>query len=426
MAVLYLTLIVLAGLVGVMATRTPLIALGAAAAVFAMGLSAVRPMAIPLLALPALLVVSRLGFGGIDLSVSDAALAAALLPALVFGIRPYSPEMTNALWLSVLYQASTLFTVIANPYLANTVEWVHAWFLTGGALIVGWGVGRAGLARRGIWLIFAMACLLSLAVVVQFAINVSHGSFGPVYVERPIAMHKNFSGTTLGIVAAVAYAAPQWAVPNRRVATAVFWWCVLGVVLAQSGQAIVALAVAVGVSVFRSNTERRRSKLILLAAAPALWAVVTATRQELATGNVHNSTGQRLTWYADSWELWQSSPVFGVGLRWWYTDRFPVRFQPPNAELEVLTSAGLVGLAGFLTLMIGTLVILWRLGPTYGGMAFAAVLSRFVQGQFDLFWVAVQISVAFAVAGMCLGAKALNDEEQERAERARPLQVIAR
>lgn len=406
----YLVLAVLALGVGAAAARAPLTAATVVVAVLAVGLTAVRPMLIPLLSLPTLLIVARVGGGGVDLSVSDAALAVAFLPAAVFGLRPYSPQMRGVLWLTVVYQASTLFTVIANPYLANAIEWVHAWLLTGAALVVGWGVGRAGFARAGIWLVFATACLISAAVVIQFAVNAAHGTFGPVYVEWPIPMHKNFTGTTLGLVAAVAYAAPRWVAVSRGVVMLVFVWCSLGVILSQSGQAIIALAIVLAVTVLRSGQERRRSKVVLLAAVPAVWAVVEVVRAELNSDNPFNSTSQRIDWYQQSWELWQTSPIVGVGLRWWYTDRFPEKFQPPNAELEMLTTAGLLGLVGFLTLMIGTLLILWRLGPLFGGMAIAAVLSRLVQGQFDLFWVAVQISLAFAITGVCLGAKALHDE----------------
>lgn len=408
---LYAAPAALALIVGAAAVRQPVPALVVAVAVLAIGLSALRPMVIPLLALPTLLVVARLDLGGVDVSVSDAALAAAVLPAALLGVRPYSPSMRNLMWLTLVYQASTLFTVIANAYTANLVEWVHAWFLTGGALVVGWGVGRAGWARTAMALVATVASLIGLAVVAQFVINVGQGSFEAVYVQWPYPMHKNFTGTTLGIVAAVAFAAPPWLTPRRAVATALFWWCTLAVLLSQSGQAIIALAVAVGVVVVRSGQARRRSKLILLAAVPAVWAVISLARSELASGNVHNSTSQRLTWFAESWDLWLSSPITGIGLRWWYTDRAPERFQPPNAELEVLTSAGLLGLAGFIVLMIGTLVILWRVEPLYGTVAFVAVLSRFVQGQFDLFWVAVQISLAFAVVGICLGAKASADAE---------------
>lgn len=408
-----LACLVLAVSVGVAVPGHPLIAAVLALVALGVGVSAVHPMALPLLALPTLLVVQRVGGGGIDLSVSDLALILAVLPAGLLGLRPYSPEMRNILWLTVIYQVTTLFTVIANPYPANAVEWVHMWFLTGGALLVGYGVGRAGLARTGLWLIFAMACLISLAVVIQFVINVSRGSFEPVYVEWPVAMHKNFTGTTLGIVAAVAYAAPPWLAMRRNLTTAIFWWCALGLAMSQSRQAIVALALVLVLLVLRTEQERRRSKLIFLLAVPALVIVMTLVRDQVASGKESNSVFQRLTWFEDSLEIWSTSPVWGVGLRWWYTDRFDAHFQPPNAEIEVLTSSGIVGLIGFLVLMLGTMVVLWRLGPLYGGIAVMAVLSRFLQGQFDLFWAAVQVPLAFAIAGLCLGNKAMVDDETE-------------
>lgn len=409
-----LACLVLAVSVGVAVPGHPLIAATLALAALGAGVSAVHPMALPLISLPTLLVVQRVGAGGIDLSVSDLALIMAVLPAGLLGRRPYSPEMRNILWLTVVYQVATLFTVIANPYPANAIEWVHAWLLTGGALIVGWGVGRAGLARTALWLVFSMASLISLAVLVQFVVNLSRGSFEPVYVQWPVDMHKNFIGTTLGIVAAVAYAAPPWLARRRRLTLAVFWWCALGVGLSQSRQAIVALAVVLVVLVFRTEQDRRRSKLIFLLAIPTLYIVLTLVRDQLASGNEFNSVYQRLTWFEDSLEIWATSPIWGVGLRWWYTDRFETHFQPPNAEIEVLTSAGIIGLVGFLILMVGTVVVLWQVGPTYGGIAVLAILSRLIQGQFDLFWTAVQIPLAFAVAGVCLGVRALAIEESER------------
>jgi hypothetical protein len=136
-------------------------------------------------------------------------------------------------------------------------------------------------------------------------------------------------------------------------------------------------------------------------------AVALVVKDQFQTGNEFNSLFQRLHWFADSVKIWQHDYLFGVGLRWWYTDRFPVRFQPPNAEAEVLSSAGLVGLAGFLVLMIGAVWILWRVDATYGVLASVVVLSRLVQGQLDLFWVGIQVTVPFVIAGVCLGAKAL-------------------
>ena len=68
----------------------------------------------------------------------------AFFPALFFAQRPWSPAMRSMVWFGVIYQASILFTVVANPYTANVVEWFHSGLLTVGALVVGWSIGREG------------------------------------------------------------------------------------------------------------------------------------------------------------------------------------------------------------------------------------------------------------------------------------------
>jgi hypothetical protein len=148
-------------------------------------------------------------------------------------------------------------------------------------------------------------------------------------------------------------------------------------------------------------------------------------KDQVATGNEFNSFFQRLTWFQESVDVWLRNPVFGVGLRWWYTDRFPVNFQPPNAEMEVLSSAGVVGLVGFLVLMVGALVVLWKVDPRYGTVAVAVLLSRLVQGQLDLFWVAAQTSIPFVVVGVALGAHAhaLHEHALEGTENRSALQA---
>ena len=189
--------------------------------------------------------------------------------------------------------------------------------------------------------------------------------------------------------------------------------CTGGMLFTQSRQAIVALAVSVALVVLRTDETRRRSKLLVLAGVGALALVATVVRDQVDSGNQFNSVFQRINWLQDSLDIWLKDPIFGVGLRWWYTDRFPVKFQPPNAEMEVLTTAGLLGLLAFVALAVGTIVVLWRLDPAFGTLGTSVVLSRFVQGQFDLFWTAVQVSVPFVIAGICLGAAARarsNDE----------------
>ncbi|MEG3614416.1 O-antigen ligase family protein [Isoptericola haloaureus] len=382
------------------------VALGLALLVLVVGLTFYDPVALPVLAMPALVIILRVGAGGLDLSVSDVALFGALCAAVLLAPRPFSPTMRSLLWLTVVYQMATLFTVLANPYLENTVEWFHAWLSTAGALVVGWSVGRAGRARVGLTL-FLGACLVIAVLTLMTALQqLAAGYTGPVYLDWPWAMHKNLVGCVLCFAALVAWARPSWVGWPRWFAWAAFWACAAGTVASQARQALVALAVGVILVTLRGDPDRKRSKLILLAAIPAVWAVFLAVAEQLSADNEFNSANQRLTWFEQSLEVWRTSPWFGVGLRWWSSGRTEYSFQPPNAELEVLSTTGVVGLAGFVVLFGGTLIVLWRADRRFGTLAVAVVLAKLVQGQFDLFWTAVVVSVPMAIAGVCVGAEA--------------------
>lgn len=400
--------------VGRMVPQRPAVAGLVAVAVLALGVSLAEPAIIPLLAMPLTVIGMRVGGGGVDLSLSDAALFAAFWPALFLGKRPYSPAMRSLLWLSALYQAATLFTVVANPYLANTVEWFHAGLLVAGALIVGWAVGRAGYARQGLNLILVAAGFLAVSTIVQALLQYAGGDLGPVKVTWPFPMHKNFLGTVLGFAAVIAYARPMFAGWSKGWAMSAFWLCAAAVGTVQSRQGIIGLGIAVLVISLRTDPVRKRSKLIVLAVVPAALFVATLIRDEVAAGNVHSSIFTRLDWFDNALAIWRQNPLFGVGLRYWTAGRLTGgQLQPPNAEIEVLASAGLVGLAGFIVAFVGALVILWRVDPRYGTLAFTIVLTRLVQAQFDLFWAAAQVSIPFVVAGICLGAKAFDDEKSQ-------------
>lgn len=410
-----LGLALLALVVGYTTPDRPYLAMLVAVGVLVLGVSALNRALVPLLVTPLLFIVARIGTGSVDVSVSDVALAVATVPAVAL-TRPLSAPMRNMLWFIALYLFATLFAVVANPYPANAIEWVHAAVLLGGALFVGWSVGREGFGAKALTVMLITASAISLLVIIAGVSGVMRGSFDPVSLQWPFGMHKNFIGATLGIMAVVAYVRPTWMGWSKPLGMAVFGWLALGIAFSQSRQAIIGLGVVLVLLVLRTRTERRRSKAIIFAVIPALAYVLSVLQEQASSGNEFNSFFQRIAWFSDSVEVWQTSPVFGVGLRWWYTDTFDYRFQPPNAELEVLTSAGIVGLAAFITLMIACVVILWRLPPEYGMLALLVVLSRFVQGQFDLFWTAVHVSVPFMIVGICLGELARAQGEPECTE----------
>jgi len=391
---------------GATVPMSPLVAVALAGGALVVGLTALQTETLPLLSMATLVVIDRVGGDSVNLSMSDAVLFVAFWIAVVLGPRPFSPPLRTLLWLTVVYQVASLFTVVANPYTANVVEWVHAWLLTAGALVVGWAVGRSGNASMGLALFAAaVAAIAVLTIGASLVGYLESGSFQEVYLEWPWGMHKNFIGSVLGFVAVVAFARPSWLPWPRPIMWALFGLCVVGILASQARQALVGLAVALVVVALRPEPGRRPSLVVLLATVPAMLAVVAAVQDQLASGNEFNSAYQRLTWYEQAIEVWQTSPLVGVGLRWWTAGRTEYAFQPPNAELEVLSSTGVVGLVGFLVMMLGTVVVLWRLDRTYGTLAAALVLSRFVQAQFDLFWVSVQVSVPFVLAGIILGVR---------------------
>ena len=398
-------LVVLAVIGWLVPVYSPL-ALAGAVLVLLIGLTAHEPAAIPLAAMPAMVVVQRIGGESVNLTFSDFALFVAFWCALFFARRPFSRPMRTLLWLSAFYQVTTLFTVVTNPYRQNTVEWFHAWLSVGGALVVGWAIGRAGRARTGLTL-FLLACIgIAVLTCIDAGQQMAAGESGPVYLEWPFLMHKNFIGCVLAFAALLVYARPDWLGWPRVIALTTFWVFVLAIVGSQARQALVGLSVGVLVLAMRPSPGRHRSRLILLAVVPGLYFVGAAIQDQLSSTDQFNSAHQRLTWYQQAIEIWQENPVVGVGLRWWTAGRTEYTFQPPNAELEVLSSAGLVGLVGFLALMGGALVVLWRIDRRFGTLAFAILLTRLVQSQFDLFWSAIVVSVPFVLIGICLGAQA--------------------
>jgi O-antigen ligase len=385
----------------------PVLTLAIGVLVLLLGAMLRQPAVLPIAAMPALVIAERVGGDAVNLSLSDMALFLAFWPAVLLAARPFSRPMRTMLWASFAYQVATIFTVVANPYAANVVEWIHAWLLVGGALVVGWAVGRAGLARLAIGLLVGACTVIALLALIAGLMQLAQGTLTPVYLTWPVGMHKNFIGNALAFAALTVYVRPRWLRWNDKVCRLLLALLILGVAVSQARQAIVGLAVAIVVAALRRDPERHRSsRLILLVTTVGLASALVAAWSQLQSDNQFNSAYQRLSWLEQSVDLWRESPWFGVGLRWWYTDRFAERFQPPNAEMEVLTSAGVIGLAAFVLMFGVMLTTLWRLDRRYGTLAFAIVLMRLVQGQFDLFWVAVQTSVPFVVAGICLGALA--------------------
>ena len=398
-----LALVVAAGL---FIPRQPLVAIAIAVFVLALGLTLLDPLVIPTLAVPAVLIVQRVGTESVNLSVSDVALAAAFVPAVLLCHRPLSREFATLIGLNALYQFATLLTVVANPYAANLIEWFHAWLLISGALFVGWALGRGGRGPVAIRLFMVAVAVIAASTLAAAVVQYAARDFGPVYPTWPYPMHKNFAGPVLVLAAVGVYLRPGWFGWRTRSSGWLLGLFLAAAVVTQSRQALLGMAVVFFLVVVRRRVDRRRSRSVLLVVGVVFGVVGVMVQDQIRSGNRFNSTLQRLNWFAESVQVWLTDPWFGVGLRWWYTDRFEARFQPPNAELELLTSAGVVGLIAFAVMFGGTVLVLRRIDPAFGVLPLMVLVCRFAQAQFDLFWGAVVGSIPWLIIGLSLGALA--------------------
>ncbi|WP_169923409.1 O-antigen ligase family protein [Paramicrobacterium agarici] len=401
MLILTVPAALVAAALGVLATQKSEWAIIAAAAVLVVGIVVYDPMVIVALAVPATLILMRVN--GV-LSVSDLVLAAATAVAVVM-IRPRGlSSMQSLLWAGAAYSGASIPTLILNVYSENVIEWAHELVLVMGSMVVGFAIGRQGRTRFAIGS-YIVACLV-IAVwaigkfVIVFALT---GAAEEVYLPH---LHKNTIGGMLSAAIVIVYARPPW----LRLSPAALYWGTLivlagGVAASQSRQGMIAAVAGLVIISLRPRPETgRRPVLIWVTALPVLVFAFSMLETQLESGNQFNSAYQRLTWYQESVDIWLTSPIFGVGLRWWYTSRFGEGFQPPNAELEVLTSVGVVGLIAFLALFVVAIVALWRLDPAYGTVGAAVVVTRLAQAQLDLYWVAGQASLLWIVTGITFGA----------------------
>lgn len=369
-------------------------------------LALVNPVTLPLLAMPLIVVSARASVGGVDMSLADYAIGLAFWPAALMSPRPYSPALRNLLWFNAIFQAATLFAVVANPFQANVIDWFHNWLIISGALVVGWAVGRSGAGKAGAWLFLGAVIFLAVAGIAEAGMNYLAGDFSALYPSWVFFMHKNYFGNLLCFAALLLYARPVWLGLPKVVAYSGFWICAVGLGASQARQAIVGLAVGLVVIAVKGRGERGRGWLSLFLGVPALAFVATLVRDQIASGNQHNSFFQRLEWYDQSIENWASSPWFGLGLRYWTVGRAEHNFHPPQAFLELLATTGVVGLLGFVVMLVGMVRVTWKIPGLTGSLVTALIVARIVQGQLDIFWLSPTTTTPFLLAGLCLGVLA--------------------
>lgn len=394
-------LVALCAGLGVVTVEYETLAIMLAIGVLAIGVVSTDIHILPVLAFPATLVMVRTG----PVSASDLVLIMAILPAVLLYRRGETTPMRGLMWAGIAYHALLVPTLLLNTYLENFLEWFHTLALVLGGLAVGWVVGRNGYARGALTLYVVGAVGIGVAALFTgLLMLVQSGSFGPVYLPF---LHKNFVGNTLAFAFLLLWFRPDWLRWNRHWAVAGLVICAGGIAASGARQSIISVFVVIGILALRSRANGGgKGRWLLLALIPAVLLTWNSVAEQVEEDNPFNSAAQRLEWFGDALDVWRESPLFGVGLRWWYTGDYPA-FQPPNGFLEMLSSAGVVGVIAFLILCVTGLWVVLTLPHQYGQIAAAVMIARFVQGQLDLFWVAGQASIPWMMAGLAVGVMAL-------------------
>lgn len=404
-------LALLAGLaVGFLSGNALELALPAAGLLIMGALALSEPRLLPVLAVPGVLIMARV-LGDL-VSASDFILAAALGVTLLL-IRPSpTPALRAMLWGGTVYLAMSIPTLLINPYPENFIEWGHEVVLVLGSLLVGFAVGREGAAPIALWLMTAgCAFIAGWTIVVAIQQYSELGQFTDVYLP---GLHKNLIGGALATGAIIAIAHPRWMRGRRWVSLVLGVVMIVAILMSQSRQGLAAVVAGLGVLAFIARDRHRWLKaMVPIALVATVVALYASVQDQLSGAEAHNSATIRLEIFDAAIAIWQSAPLFGVGMRWWYTGEFPGAFQPPSVWLEVGTTVGWFGLIGFVLMFVIALLALNRLPREYSAVAIAVIVTRLVQAQFDLYWVAGQGAALWLVAGIAVGVAARNGTDPE-------------
>ena len=214
--------------------------LALACTVFGIGLYVCAPSIPVAIALPASFLVLHVGGagGGNNFSLADAALLLATLCALPLMHWRGAVSLRRWMVLVLIYQATTLLSVVNSPNRYDAVEWFHQILMVAGAAVVGWVTverGRVRMAFRGYILI---AAVLSVWVI---GLWFAHGFH--TIASLPYGLQKNGLGVLFVIAVLAVHLAPSWIEFADRWIRVLKYVCIAGVISTGSRQAMFGLVV---------------------------------------------------------------------------------------------------------------------------------------------------------------------------------------
>jgi hypothetical protein len=363
------------------------------------------PVNIAVAVAPSVFLIRRLPLGS-SLSISDAILASAVivsLPALV-SMQPSQSARKIRRWFA-LYVGALSVAVIANYSGRSLLELLHRIVLVAGALMVGCWIASENRQRLALRWLVAGACVLAIAADI-YALTHNFAA------AQPLAFQKNYVGSILTLTLIVMIAAPRELGIRREITTVLVVLVLSGVLASQSRGAMVGTAAGAFACLIRSTGRDAQHRRATIASSVIVAAVlgyvafysVQVQRSDVQATKTTNSIAVRTQVEEYARKLWGTAPFTGVGIRY-YTDpafqaRSPLVQGPNNAVDEALAESGVVGAAGLIIFLSGSIAVLARRRHPLAIAGLGLVVARLAHGMVDIYWTAGNSALPWLIVGM--------------------------
>lgn len=390
-----------------------------------------RPVNLAVLAVCGVFAVQRLGAastapgssGGISYTDALITVAAFLALPAVLGTPEFGRLRLPLLGLGA-YLGCLLPSVILHASSRVYLEWGHRLVLVGGSLLVGAWLAREGRTRLALRWLTVVACVIAVLAMRNTAIT----HFRPA---TPLGLNKNFIGGMFSSVIVVVAAAPKSIGIGARAQALTLLLLAGGLVASHSRGGMLAAAAGLLLAFIldrRAASRRIRALGVLVAVVLAgfsFFSIRSQLGQNSAQLN-NGSIGVRFNVEKVTRQVWRTSPITGVGLKYFTTGKFgPFAQAANNAVDNELAESGVIGLAGFVVLQ-GAVVTAGvrrrRSGPLISA-ATGVVVASLLHGMVDIYWSAGSVTLSFLILGMALTSTTANSKYS--AESASPVRAYS-
>jgi hypothetical protein len=394
--VTWVVVVLVAAGIGVATVESRKLGLALAAVVLVFGIFVADPLFLVVIALPGALLVQRVGGSSTNLSVADLLVFIGGVVSLMHIRWSEAYYLRRFLRGVIWYEAILILVVIAHPNRYNIVEWFHRFSYLGATVMIGWVIATNGRTRQAFRLFLGGASILAV-VAMGYAVKLH---FQPAQWG---AYQKNAIGALLWVAIVVAQINPPWAGIGRRMARVSKYLCLVGLLATQSRQSAILVILSLVVAFLLNPEVRSRSRMIGLGLLPAVGLLYYSFSVNAKNNPKFNSVSIRFDQINAALHVWHLSPILGEGMRFYNLPQYLYVTAPPNVIIDNLASTGVVGSAAFVFLVAVTMRTMIRLPYALGTLGLVVLLSHYVDGLFDIFWMGGPTVAPIIIAGISIG-----------------------